>query len=178
MRPIALPLTHTVYEVGLRTRNFCMVAVFMVLACASKSGIGSESINLNLVPIDFKHLQRRSSPNDYLVCPPNLCQNAKLDRTARLFPIPATELRKRIESLLAGLPRIRIVKKDATQLVIEQHSAVFGFPDIIDIRVIDIEAARSTLAIYSRSQYGYYDFGANKWRVEMWLKELVGTLTE
>ena len=56
--------------------------------------------------------------------------------------------------------------------------AVFGFPNIIDIRVIDIEAARSTLAIYSRSQYGYYDFGANKWRVEMWLKELVGTLTE
>jgi uncharacterized protein (DUF1499 family) len=43
--------------------------------------------------------------------------------------------------------------------------------------VIDIEAALSTLAIYSRSQYGYYDFGANKRRVEKWLEQLVGTLT-
>ncbi len=60
-------------------------------------------------------------------------------------------------------------------MVVEERSAFFGFPDLIDVETIETGEAKSTLAIYSRSKYGYYDFGVNKRRVETWLRELAAS---
>jgi uncharacterized protein (DUF1499 family) len=47
-----------------------------------------------------------------------------------------------------------------------------GFPDTISALFRSEEEGRSTLAVYSRSQYGYWDFGVNRRRVLTWLAEL------
>ncbi|MGD1934034.1 MAG: DUF1499 domain-containing protein, partial [Candidatus Phaeomarinobacter sp.] len=56
------------------------------------------------------------------------------------------------------------------------YSAVLNFMVMISIRVLPVDAKHSTIAIYSRSKTGYYDFGVNKARVEDWLEELEGEI--
>jgi uncharacterized protein (DUF1499 family) len=53
-----------------------------------------------------------------------------------------------------------------------QRSERLGFPDTIVVRFIDRPEGQSTLAIYSRSQFGESDFGVNKARIERWLAKL------
>jgi uncharacterized protein (DUF1499 family) len=53
-----------------------------------------------------------------------------------------------------------------------QRSERLGFPDTIVVRFIDYPEGRSSLAIYSRSQLGESDLGANKARIERWLSKL------
>jgi len=56
-----------------------------------------------------------------------------------------------------------------------QRSALFRFPDTVSIEVIPLGDSRSTLAIYSRSTYGYSDLGVNRKRIERWLARLAET---
>jgi uncharacterized protein (DUF1499 family) len=147
------------------------VLLISIAGCAPTVDTDKELAD-SRVPLDFTQLMRRKSPNDYLVCPVNLCQNAKPDRIAPEFPISSSKLRVRLNALLKKEPRTRIVADDGTQVVIEQRSAVFRFPDLIDIELIDLGSTKSTVAIFSRSKYGYYDLGANERRVVSWLREL------
>jgi uncharacterized protein (DUF1499 family) len=126
-------------------------------------------------PVNFQELERRDTPNDYLVCPDDYCKKAKPDRMSPVFPMPAAELKKRVAVLLSKAPRTQIVSSDDTHIVAEQRSAVFGFPDTIDIAIIAVAADTSTVAIYSRSRYGYSDLGANGRRVDGWLEKLAAS---
>jgi uncharacterized protein (DUF1499 family) len=71
-------------------------------------------------------------------------------------------------------PRTKIlaVSPDGLQIEAEQRSAVFGFVDRISTRFIALEPIRSTLVAYSRSQVGYWDLGANRRRLQLWLAKL------
>ena len=89
------------------------------------------------------------------------------------FTVSAAELRRRLNDLISSMSRTRVLYGDDADILFEERSAVFGFPDYIDIRMIEIDANTSTLAIYSRSKFGYYDFGVNERRVEALLRNLV-----
>ncbi len=123
-------------------------------------------------PVDFATVTLRESPNDHLVCPAAYCRAAGTYQIAPRFEIPVAELRSRLDRLLAGEARVTIVSDTPDQLVVEQKSAVLGFVDVIDIRLIALDETAATLAIYSRSNTGYYDFGVNESRVTDWLGTL------
>lgn len=123
-------------------------------------------------PLNFEALERRNSPNDYLVCPPGYCRRTTVDRESPIFPVPAQELRRRVTALLSQTPRTVILFADDRRIVVEQRSRLFGFPDRIDVEVIPGGAHSAMLAIYSWSRYGYYDLGANRRRVEEWLRKI------
>ena len=53
-----------------------------------------------------------------------------------------------------------------------QRSRLFHFPDTINVKLIALPNHQSTIAIYSRSKYGYGDLGVNKKRVQHWIKQL------
>jgi uncharacterized protein (DUF1499 family) len=53
-----------------------------------------------------------------------------------------------------------------------QHSPVFRFPDIVTVEFVPLGPNRSSIAVYSRSRYGQYDFAKNRKRVERWLLTL------
>jgi len=127
----------------------------------------------SLVPVEFGQFKRRESPNEYLVCHTNYCRNAKPDRISPEVPISAAKLRSRLDALLLEEPRTRVHFDNGIHVVVEQRSAIFRFPDIIDVELIDVGTDKSILAIYSRSKFGYYDFGVNKRRIDAWLRKLV-----
>jgi uncharacterized protein (DUF1499 family) len=120
--------------------------------------------------VDFATLVRPSSPNTYLVCPKDRCA-AAADEDGSIYALPAAQLFERTRTVLAAEPRTELVQDqpEALRLVLVQRSFVFRFPDTITIQVFPLPDGGSTLAVYSRSNYGYGDLGVNKDRVRRWI---------
>ena len=127
----------------------------------------------DLGPVAFETLERWTTPNDALVCPPHLCK-ARSDLVPPLFAVDANGLRAAMAKVIASEPRIALVHTNDAGLTERyvQRSALLGFPDTVVVRYIEQPEGRSTLAMYSRSQLGRSDLGVNKARLERWLGKL------
>jgi len=129
-------------------------------------------------PIDFTTLKRRPWPNDALVAPARVCPAAESDLAAPVVAADAMALFDRIRAIVAGTPRTRILSEDpaAGWLVAEQRTRLLRLPDRIDLAVLPAGPGRATLALYSRSRYGFGDLGVNRRRLERWLRQLAAAL--
>lgn len=127
----------------------------------------------NFTPVIWDDLQRPVSPNSYLLAPPRFT-DAATDETAPIFRAPVKVLKQWWNAVIAQQPRIKNISEseDGLQIDYVQRTAFMRFPDCITVRFIYIDAKRTTLTIYSRSVYGYSDFGVNKARVQSWLAKL------
>ena len=127
----------------------------------------------DLGPVSFEQLERRASPNDALACPEDVC-TASADIKAALYPVTARELRIAFAKVIASEPRMTTVDANETTFTDRyiQRTGRFGFPDTIVVQFFDRPDSQSTLAIYSRSQLGESDLGANKARIERLLSKL------
>ncbi len=123
--------------------------------------------------IDFATLQKTDRPNQYLVCPRDLCA-ATPDRDAPVYAVPPSVLRDALLAAVASEPRVRLLAADAEAgyYEFEQTSRFMGYPDTVTVQIFDRGDDASTLAVYSRAHYGYRDFGVNKARVDAWLAKL------
>src|SRR6476646_11488095 len=65
----------------------------------------------DLGPVAFETLERRTTPNDALVCPPHLCK-ARSDLVPPLFAVDASGLRAAMAKMIASEPRIALVHTD------------------------------------------------------------------
>src|SRR5215813_5067793 len=124
----------------------------------------------NTAGVDFATLVRPSSPNTFLVCPKDRCA-AKADEEGPIYAVSAAELFERTRTLFSAEPRTKVVREqpEIARLVLVQRSFLFRFPDTITVQVFPLPDGRSTLAIYSQSNYGYGAFGVNKERVRSWI---------
>jgi diketogulonate reductase-like aldo/keto reductase len=121
--------------------------------------------------VDFEGIQLTDKPNQFLICPPDLCRgHAEIPA----FEFSVEDLRERWQDIVAASPRLEVLAENGQQIDYVQRSARFRFPDIVTVRFIAVSPAQSTLAIYSRSVYGESDFGVNRKRVEAWLSALGG----
>jgi hypothetical protein len=130
-------------------------------------------------PEDLRKLVRSSSPNNYLVCAPGLCE-AKADEPGFAVDVPPETLLGAVHSAAGKQPDTQQVGVEAVigQLVFLQRTRWLGFPDVIRIQAIKDKDGRAALALYSHSIYGYYDFGANKARAQAWLKAIQAELAK
>jgi uncharacterized protein (DUF1499 family) len=120
--------------------------------------------------IDFATLVRPSTPNSYLVCPKDLCAAAP-DEESSVYGISAEQLFEVVRATVLAQPRTQAAQSqpELRRLVLIQRSLVFRFPDTITVQVFPLPGGRSTLAMYSRSNYGRSDLGVNRRRVRHWL---------
>ncbi len=121
--------------------------------------------------VDFADLKLTDKPNQFLICPPRLC-NTDPHADSLVFDVSVDQLRERWREVVAIQSRVELLAEDGQQFDYVQRSARFRFPDIITVRFISVPPSKSTLAIYSRSVYGKSDFGVNRKRIEAWLKSL------
>ncbi len=124
-------------------------------------------------PVDFATLRKRPSPNQFLVCPPDLCREPG-DLAAPSFAHSAEELRDRWLARIGELPRVTLLAGDPDRLQydFEVRTPLLGFPDAVTVRFLARPNGGSTLAVYSRSHYGHSDLGANEKRIRDWLQRL------
>jgi uncharacterized protein (DUF1499 family) len=129
--------------------------------------------NPDLGDVTFETLERRTTPNDALACPPDVCAAAS-DVSPPVWALPPAGLRQVFAAVIATEPRVTLVAADDETLTDRyiQRSAVLGFPDTVVVRFLDRPGGRSTLALYSRSEFGRSDLGVNKARVIRWIARL------
>ena len=154
-----------------RTRIVLSTLVILVILVAAAFGTVRFLVQTATTDfVDFAELKRSPTGNDALACPPGFC-SARADVTTAPIPIPAEELAAKIKQLPDLEPRTVIVAANdaAFQYVLVQRSALFNFPDTINIAIQPLDASHAAIAIYSRSRYGKSDLGVNMKRLERWL---------
>jgi hypothetical protein len=97
------------------------------------------------------------------------------DAVSAEWALPATELAAAFDRVALSAPRTLRLAGSPEELwtTYVQRSRLWGFPDYICVRAIDLGDGMSALAIYSRSRYGASDLGVNRARVEDWLARLL-----
>lgn len=156
--------------IGLGFACLTVVLVFVLVGPERFWGFAGKP---DLGPVSFEQLERRQSPNDALACPPQVCA-AKADIMSARYPVTAPQLRAALANVIAAEPRMTTVNTDEATLTDRyiQRSKWLGFPDTVIVRFFDLQEGQCTLAIYSRSQLGESDLGANKVRIQRWLSKL------
>jgi uncharacterized protein (DUF1499 family) len=96
------------------------------------------------------------------------------DQIAPVYDMPKERLREIFFEAMDLNPRMSIEKNydNVDQYDIVERSKYFQFPDILTVRFFrrGEDEDKSTLAMYSRSVYGHYDFGVNQARIEKLLR--------
>ena len=106
----------------------------------------------------------------FLACPWGYCSAAEAI-TSPIFDLPWDRLRDYWMEMISDEARVvrAAVDLGLRRYVYIQHSPLFRFPDIVTVELISLGPTRSSIALYSRSRYGEYDFAKNRKRVEKWL---------
>jgi uncharacterized protein (DUF1499 family) len=116
--------------------------------------------------LDPETATRSARPNHFSLLPPD----------APVFGVSAERLAGIFDDFALSQPNVqRLAGQPDTLLVTYvQRSALIGFPDYISVKFLDTGNGTSTLAIFSRSRFGYSDGGVNARRVLRWLGALQG----
>jgi hypothetical protein len=133
-------------------------------------GSGAED---RLAPQEVVSIPELRSPlprASFLACPPDYCSVAEAVASP-VFDLPWDRLRDYWVEMISGETRVVRAVADLAprRYAYIQHSPLFRFPDIITVELIPLGPTRSSIALYSHSRYGEYDFAKNRKRVEKWL---------
>lgn len=121
--------------------------------------------------VDFAQLELPRTANAVVGAPPGLAPAAQMETP--LYPVPPERLFEVLQALAQSFPRTWLMQvwPDRMQGQWVERSATFGFPDLVNAAVVPREGG-SGLLVYSRSLYGWSDFGVNRKRVESWVAGL------
>ena len=118
--------------------------------------------------VSIADLRRPLARPSFLACPPGYCVAA--DMESPIFPMPWDQLREYWKEMIVETAAILVVSEfEHRRAVYIQRSPIFGFSDIVTVEFVALGPERSSVAVYSRSRYGGYDFAKNRKRVEQWL---------
>lgn len=101
-------------------------------------------------------------------CPrsPNCVSSQAETESQRVSPLhydgALADARARLLAVLAGMERTRVLRADDAFIQVEFRSALFGFVDDVAFQF----DPPGVIHVRSASRTGYYDFGANRKRVE------------
>lgn len=126
----------------------------------------------DLGPVEFATLKRRTTPNDALICPREICPQAQPDAEPPVFPVPKNRLRGLLLEAALAEPGTTLLDKGHEQDRYLVRTRLMRFPDTVVVQVFDRGQDASTLALYSRSQIGRSDFGVNRRRLERWVARI------
>ncbi len=99
------------------------------------------------------------SPN----CVSSDAQDEKHHIAPLTFSLPVADAWTVLKAQVVKLPRTVVVAEKPGYLHVECRSAVFGFVDDLEFQ---LRAEQGVIAVRSAARTGYYDFGANRQRVE------------
>ena len=138
------------------------------LALRIYMGSGAEDRLTPQEAVSISDLRSPLPKTSFLACPSGYC-SAAAAITSPVFDLPWDRLRDYWTEMIAGETRVVHAVVGPRHYVYIQHSPIFRFPDIVTVELVPVGPSRSSVAVYSRSRYGEYDFHKNRKRVERWL---------
>ena len=156
-----------------------ILVLLIVLLVLSLTGYALYSVRTSTHDPELWHVNPltvppQPSPNGYRVADPEMTDYA-VDRPAPIYAGDAGVIATAFDTFVMGQPRIEKIAGSVEDrwITYVQRTEALRFPDYISVRFIDLEGTgTSTVAIFSRSRYGYGDMGVNQQRVDAWLKAL------
>jgi uncharacterized protein (DUF1499 family) len=120
-------------------------------------------------PMDMARIERPASPNTALAAPASF--RPAPDIIVAPYPVVPSRLYAAVRAAAAAQPHTFLAAEFPTEQQIHWvvRSAVLNFPDLVTAQIAGEGHDSSTLVLYSRSVYGYSDFGVNRQRVTTWL---------
>ncbi len=93
---------------------------------------------------------------------------------APVYLIPAEKLAGSVDAAIMAMPRTSRLagSLDDSFASYVIRSKIWGFPDILSVKVIDLGAGKSTLALFSRLRIGHSDMGVNEQRLRALLAQI------
>jgi uncharacterized protein (DUF1499 family) len=125
-------------------------------------------------PLDFARFRKISRPNQFLALPAQLKSAQVPDAIVRTFTASVDQVRDAWLEVVRGQARVSDVRQLEGQIEAMQRTPLVGFPDWITAQPVDMGNGKASICIFSRSKFGYRDFGVNKKRVMAWI-ELLAT---
>lgn len=130
----------------------------LAVAALLSSGCSGSRPPANLGVVEGRLAPCPDSPN---------CVSSRADAESQRIPPlrydgDPTQARARLLAVLNGSERARIVQSEDDYIHAEFRSAVFGFADDVEFQF----GPPGVIQIRSASRIGYYDFGANRERLE------------
>jgi uncharacterized protein (DUF1499 family) len=143
-------------------------------ACAASGAAGLPPPPL----MDMKYLSRPARPNSALAAPAG--SQPAPDLVTPRFPLSASRLYDLLVTVASEQPRTFLAAQYVAELQAHfvARSAVLNFPDLITAQIAEAGPDGSTLVLYSRSVYGYSDFGVNRKRLSTWLAAVTRTINQ
>ena len=157
-----------------------MVKMFIFLVFVTIAGLGylfytvsSATHDVEVWHVDPVTAPQTLKPHSYRVAPLGL-SSEHVDATSPVYSANPTLMAKAFDDfVLSQSKTIRIAgSPEEGWMTYVQRSPSLNIPDYISVKFFDLNGGKSTIAVYSRSRYGYSDQGVNEARVNLW----VGTL--
>ena len=110
-----------------------------------------------------------ASPDKFSPCPesPNCASSQSTDKARFIEPLhyagSMADARQKLIDILENTKRVRFVKVETDYIHAEFRSLIFQFVDDVEFY---FPPDHATIHVKSASRKGYYDFGANRRRVE------------
>lgn len=120
--------------------------------------------------IDFPSVTKTRRPNQFLLCPKDICKNETPDAEPPVFKMTKERLKTNFITAL-GTEGRSTVDDAGDSLRFIMRSPILRFPDTINVEFFDVQDG-ATLAVYARAQIGYRDFRVNEKRVRRWISTL------
>ncbi len=107
--------------------------------------------------------------NHWFACTPGMCRAPGAEAPG--FALPPDRLLAVVRQAALAQPRTTLAAERAAERRLDfvQTTRIMRFVDSISIAVAPLPDGRSGLAIYSHSNLGRKDLGANRQRVEEWI---------
>lgn len=148
-----------------------IVVIALVISAVGLRTLGSDPARWHIDPTTS---ERTGRDNDVLIAPAGITEaipDAVFDTRAAT---PAALLFQ-FDAIARNADRVEVIagSVDDGMITYVQRSAVFGFPDYITVKAVEIESGAG-LVIWSRARFGYSDMGVNADRIEAWLARMGG----
>lgn len=150
-----------------------LVALYLIVQIGGGEDIFGEADG-SLPAIDFATLDYSTEDNGFLLCQPSLCANAVPDGPGPVFQMDAGRLRQQFADLADSNPTIKTFRFNlpANQFDFTERLPGQTFPAVITVKVIEMDAYTSTVALYSRQPVGDSKKQDHADRVARWIKLL------
>jgi len=129
----------------------------------------------SLPSVDFEQLVYNADDNGYLMCPPELCEEAVPDAPSPVFTVSESRLRQMFVAYADDNPTVDTFRFDlmANQFDFTERLPGQTFPAVMTVKIVRVDAYSSTAAIYSRQPVGSSSKSDHAERVSRWLQVIM-----
>ena len=112
-------------------------------------------------------------PHSFRMAPPGLTEEI-VDMESPVYSANPTLMAKAFDDFVLSQNKTKRIAGSPEEgwMTYVQRTPRWNFPDYISVKFIDLNGGKSTIAVFSRSRFGYSDLGVNEARVKTWVKTL------